>query len=267
MSEYLSLVANSGQVNTPPGSYDTVKEWITHSFLGPHSNVLEVGCSTGFTSIEIARYVQAKCCGLDLHADSVATAYKNTDSYVRELVSFVEGDAGKLPFLNHNFSHVVISGHLPFVSASMRHQHIEESVRVLRPWGYLLTALYFYRRPPPQTLLDEFNREVGTQLEADGDYSYWSNLFNSPQLLLEHESVHEVLPADSSRIKEYLEHLEPSSRKKWAERLKLFNENGSYLNYFVRVHRRLPPESNLMIQIPRGGIYRSKKITVQGQAS
>jgi len=41
MTDYLSLVTKSGQVNTPPGSYKTVKEWITHSFLGPHSHVLE----------------------------------------------------------------------------------------------------------------------------------------------------------------------------------------------------------------------------------
>ena len=260
-NEYLSLVANSGQVNTPPGSYNTVKEWITNSFLGPYSKVLEVGCSTGFITIEIARYVTAECCGLDLHQESIATAKKNTDEHVADRVTFLEGDAGRLPFSEGSFSHVVISGHLPFIPATMRRKHITESVRVLKPWGYLLTALYFYRTPPPRALLDEFNREIGTKLDADGDYAYWTSLFENEPLQLEYESIHEILPADSKRIKEYLEHLQPESRKKWEKRLELFNENGSYLNYFVRVYRKLPQENNLMLQIPRGGIYRSKPIS------
>ncbi len=261
MSEYLSLVANSGQVNTPPGSYNTIKEWIAHSFLGPHSRVLEIGCSTGFISIEIARYAQSRCYGLDLHEQSINVARKNTDRYVQNLVTFQCGDAGQLPFNEHEFSHVIIGGHLPFVPSEVRQQHIQQAVRIVRPWGYVLTALYFYKSPPPQNLIDEFNLEVGTKLVAENDYSYWNNLFESQRLLLEYESMHEVVPADSNRTQTYLEHLEPTSRKAWEKRLRLFNENGAYLNYFVRVYRKLPEQDGLMLQIPRGGIYQTKQIS------
>lgn len=264
MTDYLSLVAKSGQVNTPPGSYKTVKEWITNSFLGPHSNVLEVGCSTGFITIEIARYVQATCCGLDLHEESIKTARENIDSHIAGNTSFVCGDAGSLQFPDHNFSHVVIGGHLPFIPAKMRSTHIAEAVRVTKPWGYILTALYFYKSPPPKTLVEEFNGVIGTKLEVDHDYIYWSKLFESQKLILEYESINEVVLANSARIQVYLQQLSINLRQKWESRLWLFNENGKYINYFVRVYRRLPDAQNLMIQIPRGGLYQVKQ-TSSGQ--
>lgn len=263
MSEYFSLVAKSGQVNTPPGSYKTIKEWIHNSFLGPHSEVLEVGCSTGFITIEIARYVMATCCGFDLHQPSLDTAKSNADKDIAGRVSFIQGDGGKLPFTNGKFSHTVVGGHLPFVPPQVRRQHITEAVRTIRPWGYLLTALYYYKAPPPQSLLSQFNAEVGTQLQAENDYSYWSNLFEKQRLQLEYESIHDIVPADSERMHQYLDQLKEGSRAEWVKRLQLFNENGKYLQYFVRVYRRLPESNNLMIQIPRGGIYRTEQVSVK----
>lgn len=263
MVDYLSLVAKSGQVNTPPGSYQTIKEWIANSFLDQHSNVLEIGCSMGFITIEIARYVGANCCGLDLHEGSIEAAMENIDPYVSGNVSFVRGNAGSLQFPDHSFSHVVIGGHLPFIPAETRVAHIAEAVRVARPWGYVLTALYFYKSPPPKTLVDEFNQAIGTNLEVGHDYAYWSALFDNQRLVLEYESINEIILADSARIKTYLQQLSDDSRKDWKSRLRLFNENGRYLSYFVRIYRRLPDRGNIMLQIPRGGIYRTKQISRQ----
>jgi ubiquinone/menaquinone biosynthesis C-methylase UbiE len=263
MVDYLSLVARSGQVNTPPGSYNTIKEWIANSFLGRHSNVLEIGCSMGFITIEIARYVGATCCGLDLHEGSIKAATENVDPHVSGHVSFVCGNAGNLQFPNHDFSHVVIGGHLPFIPDEMRLAHIAEAVRVAKPWGYVLTALYFYKSSPPKTLVKEFNQAVGTNLEVDHDYAYWSGLFNCQRLTLEYESINEIIPANSARIETYLQQLSDDSRQEWENRLRLFNENGKYLNYFVRVYRRLPDQGKIMLQIPRGGIYQTKRISRQ----
>jgi len=140
MQEYLALVADSGQVNTPPGSYETVKEWIREAFVARDSHVLEVGCSTGFITIEMARYTGASCVGLDAHRGSLVTANKNIDPYVRDRVRFVEGDAGRTPFEKQSFSHTVIGGHLPFVPASLRWDHVSETVRVTQCVGYYLEA-------------------------------------------------------------------------------------------------------------------------------
>lgn len=261
MSKYLSAVAKSGQVNTPPGSYLTVKEWAQHSFMNQQSKVLEIGCSNGFISIELARYTGATCVGIDLHDQSIQSAIQNIDRYVTDRVSFQQGDAGQLSFKDGSFSHVVISGHLPFIESTRRREHIHEALRVLGSWGYLLVALYYYHAPPPQKLIDEFNAKIGTQLSSNGDKAYWTQLFDGFPLTLEYEAEYEVLPGDEVRTREYVERMKADTRNDWQGYLRLFNENGHFLGYFVRVYRRVPNDTNLMIQIPRGGIYNVRKVS------
>lgn len=254
-SEYLSTVVKSSQVNTPPGSYLTVKEWAQHSFLNQQSTLLEIGCSTGFITIEVARYTGATCIGIDLHEKSIAAAQQNVDRYIVDRVSFQHGDAGSLPFEDNLFSHVVVSGHLPFVRHEQRKEHIVEATRVLRPWGFMLVALYYYHSSPPQELVDEFNAKVGTKLSSTGTKMYWTELFDEPSLTLEYEAEYEVVVGDDLRTRQYIEQLNPATKGDWEDYLRLFNENGRFLNYFVRVYRKVPNELNLMLQIPRGGIY------------
>lgn len=259
MSKYLSSVSKSGQVNTPPGSYLTVKEWAKNSFIGPQSKLLEVGCSTGFISIEMARYTGSTCLGIDLHEQSVAIAQKNIDRFVADRVRFETGDAGAIAYERDSFSHVVVSGHLPFISHEQRKPHIEEALRVLKPWGYLLVALYYYHNTPPRELVDEFNGKIGTQLSPGGDKKYWTQFFLDSLLSLEYEAEYLVLPADEERIGQYVEQMASGTQDDWRDYLRLFNENGHYLSYFVHVYRKIPDEPGLMMQIPRGGIYRVRK--------
>lgn len=254
MNEYVSLVAKSGQVNTPPGSYKTVKEWALHSFIRPEAEVLEIGCSTGFIAIELARYTGAKTTGLDSSAESIATAQQNVNTELAGRCTFIVGDADKLPFPERQFSHVVIGGHLPFIPHHLRGPHVTEAIRVLQPYGFLLTALYFYHTTPPVELLEQFNTEVGTHLRPEYSQDYWSSFLEHPELDLEHESVYAFSLPDEARIQQYLEQLHPETRPQWEYRLRLFVENGRYMHFFVRVYRKYPTGATLR-QIPRGGIY------------
>jgi ubiquinone/menaquinone biosynthesis C-methylase UbiE len=259
MSSYLNTVAQSGQVNTPPGSYQTVREWALQSFVGPHSHVLEIGCSTGFISIEMARYTGASVIGVDLHADSIQAAKANVDTCVESHVEFKVANAGELPFDDDTFSHVVISGHLPFVSHELRRDHLMEALRVLRPWGHLLVALYYYETPPPADLVTRFNNRIGTQLSLDGNRAYWNDLFGGLPATLEYEQDYDVLPGDEERVATYIAQMKEETRPDWEEVLALFNENGRHLSYFVQVYRKVPNQKGLMLQIPRGGIYEVRK--------
>ncbi|MBI4714092.1 class I SAM-dependent methyltransferase [Candidatus Uhrbacteria bacterium] len=199
--------------------------------------------------------------GIDLHEGSVATARQNIDRFVSNRVSFQQGDAGNLPFTDNSFSHVVVSGHLPFIPPDDRRNHVVESIRVLKPWGYLLVALYYYHLTPPSELVEEFNAKIGTRLSSDGTRSYWTQLFDGLLLDLEYEADYEVLTDDGERTSQYIQQMRSETRDDWKDYLRLFHENGRFLRYFVRVYRKIPNESNLMLQIPRGGIYNVRQIT------
>ena len=265
MENYFSVVATSAQVNTPPGSYSTLREWALNSFMDKESKVLEVGCSTGFISIELARYVRATCLGVDLHLNGLLRAKMNVDSYVAARVSFSCGGAQNLPFKDGQFDHVVIGGHLPFITSEDRVGHILESCRVVRAWGYLLVAIYYYRIPPPSRLVKEMNSTIGTFLSVADNKSYWTKLFERFPLTLEYEAEYRVVPGSKERVHDYLSRMPEGTREAWKKYLHLFNQNGRFLNYFVRVYRKIPNAPTLMIQIPRGGIYETRVIANLGR--
>jgi len=237
----------------------TIKEWARNSFLNQWSNLLEIGCSTGFISIEASRYTGATCTGIDLSVESVKKARSNIDKHIMERVTFQQADAGQLPFEDDLFSHVVIGGHLPFIEVGERKRHVAEALRVLKPWGYLLVALYYYSSTPPEELVRKFNTTIGTKLTVQGSRRYWSQIFEDLPLSLEYESDYEIIPGDEERIRQYIAAMHPSTQRDWEHNLRLFNENGRYLAYFVKVYRKIPDESNLMLQLPRGGIYNIRR--------
>lgn len=255
IKSYPSFVARSGQINTPPGSYHTIKEWIRHSFMNGTSRVLEIGCTTGFISIEICRYVAPIMYGLDFNRESLAAAKGNIDPYISGRCHFVEGNASSLPFKESTFTHVIIGGHLPFIPEDQRVNHIQESIRVLRPWGFLLTVLYFYHHQPPLDLVNALNYELNTYLKPEYDKKYWCSLFEVPELDVEYQAICEFDLPDQKRIEAYLEVFNIDDRPNWNRKVALFAENGRYLRYIVAVYRKFPLKKGTLRQFPRGGIY------------
>lgn len=251
---YPDFVAKTGQVNTPPGSYQTVKEWIRESFMHETSLLLDIGCSTGFIPIEVTRYCGARIVGIDLNEHSLRSARYNTDPAVTTRCLFARCSALHLPFRDV-FSHVVTGGHLPFIPGDQRPQHVLEAVRVIRPWGYLLTALYFYHTRPPRKLIERLNQHLGTHLSGDCDESYWVSLLEVANLDVEYHAVYEFVLPDKGRVENYVQQFYPADQPLWRERLQLFAENGQYMRYFVRVSRKRPTDGDSLRQIPRGGIY------------
>lgn len=254
---YPDFVARSGQVNTPPGSYDTIKEWIREGFIDRESNVLEVGCTTGFIANQINRYTGARVTGIDLSATAIEKAKINTGDNPQ--LAFQEANAGELPFSNGYFSHVIIGGHLPWINEGERKNHIAEAVRVLRPNGFLLTSLYYFHGAPPADFLEEFNSIFNTQLLQDGDYKKWSSLFNLENLFLENENNYKIISPDHLRKMAYIKGFEERFQEEWKRKVDLFSKNGEYLSFFVKVFQKIKP-FDPYVQIPRGGIYQWEKV-------
>lgn len=253
---YPDFVARSGQVNTPPGSYDTIKEWIREGFINRDSNVLEVGCTTGFIANQINRYTGAKVTGIDLSASAIERARKNSGE--NPSLIFQEANAEQLPFEDDYFSHVIIGGHLPWVKQEDRKNHVTEVTRVLQPNGLLLTSLYYFHTRPPEEFIDRFNATFNTQLSSNGDYESWSSLFNLENLVLENENNYKIICPNDVRKMEYIKRFDEGFQEEWKKKVELFSENGKYLSFFVKVLQKIG-SSDPYIQIPRGGIYQWEK--------
>jgi SAM-dependent methyltransferase len=144
---------------------------LLESFVGQISRVLDVGCSTGGTTVAIAlsRVMNAsEVIGVDPNAESIAAAQIRVSGYpeVAERVRFQHIGAGApLPFADNSFELCTTVSVLEFVtSAAGRAYFASEMVRVTKPGGHIFLAT------PTSWRLREFHsrRWLGNQIRRDG---------------------------------------------------------------------------------------------------
>ncbi|MFJ6136256.1 class I SAM-dependent methyltransferase [Kitasatospora sp. NPDC092286] len=144
---YPNFVAMVNQTNVMPGAFATLNTWALQSRMDQDSTVLEVACTTGFSSRELARLTGCSATGFDLSADSVALAQYNHHGTGRDLrLQYVQAD-GTTYAPNRTFSHVVVGAALGFfpepVAMAARLPHL------LDDGGYVLASPFWSDKPLP----------------------------------------------------------------------------------------------------------------------
>ncbi len=102
--------------------------------LSEGERILEVGCGTGFTLLEIARRIGSPgtCHGVDISLSMLARARTNPPDDEPVLV---QSDAGRLPYGDAVFDAVYMSGVLELYDDPRRIEILREIRRVLQPDG------------------------------------------------------------------------------------------------------------------------------------
>lgn len=102
------------------------------------SNVLEVGCGSGFYALHLARRVGCRIIGLDINPHGIATATQlAATAGLESLARFQECDASQpLPFPDEHFT--AAFGNDALCHIPQRGRLLEELFRVLRPGTQLL---------------------------------------------------------------------------------------------------------------------------------
>ena len=102
--------------------------------------VLDAGCGTGIFSIIFARNGAAEVIGLDISPGSLTTARHLKDNFKLDNVHFQQADMLQLPFPNQSFDIVWAWGTVHHTLNPW--QAMEELLRVLKPGGSILLAIY-----------------------------------------------------------------------------------------------------------------------------
>lgn len=112
-------------------STERLIEWLR---CAPDMRVLDLGCGAGQTASALAHRFGCRVVGLDLSAVHVATARDRAHHYgLAQRVTFVQGDAARLPFPGAAFDRVLVESMLSLVPDAAA--VLAEVRRVLRPGG------------------------------------------------------------------------------------------------------------------------------------
>jgi SAM-dependent methyltransferase len=121
---------------------------------GPVERALDVGTGTGAGARVLrARFPSAEVVGTDLAPEMLAEARRLAPE-----LTFVEGDASRLPFDNGSFDLVAHENMIPF---------LDEVARVLRPGGWTIFAFSSGPQTPIWVEPDRLRSELGRRGFSD----------------------------------------------------------------------------------------------------
>jgi SAM-dependent methyltransferase len=186
---YPDFVAFIGQRNTPPGSLSTLESWVAGSAITATSRVLDVACSTGFSSRVATLATGCRARGFDVSWRAVREARREARlARVSSRLDYFVGDVTKIALRSHQFTHALAGCCFGFFSD--RERALDEVVRVIVPGGYLCTANFYMTGKPSRTLLREVEREVGFAPKPAG-WERWRVLFERKLALegIEHRQL------------------------------------------------------------------------------
>jgi len=173
---YGDFVGFIGQQNSPPGNYETIKAWDSLGSFSESSKVLDLACSTGFSSRKMSYLSGCKSIGIDLSFIAVAEALRQVNQLSKERrPQYAVADACLLPFRNKTFTHIVAGSTFGFIRN--RNKALQECARVLGKRGRLCIAYYFYSSCPRQPLLKELRDLIGYRPNSRRNYEYWQSFF------------------------------------------------------------------------------------------
>lgn len=156
---YTQFVAYIDQWNVPPGALDTINQWAVFGHVTSKSNVLEIACTTGLSSREIARITGCSAKGIDICEDSIESAKMNAGLYGEGLNLRYQCEDACSFITEEKFSHVIIGASLGFFKD--KDSMLSRIPSFFKECGYLLASPYYSSGIMPTDLIRECQRVIG----------------------------------------------------------------------------------------------------------
>lgn len=252
---YTDLVALIRETNRCPGGRPTLTRIADLTRLDRECRVLEIGCTTGFNSIELSIAARCHVTGIDLSSASIEEANRRKAMLPAGLAKRLCFEAVSLfdfvKQVSEPFDLVLASGVTSFIQ--QKDSAVRNYERLVAPGGYLAITNLFYRTPLPPLLLDQLSAVLGTSLPA-WSRDRWLQLFTSClSLELYHHESHSLQPASQEALDAHIEtlfsqpHLAALSTPvrealsaRWVDIMALFNQNHRHLGYLIALFRNAP---------------------------
>lgn len=246
-TDFVSLICEE---NRPSGGKFTIREIVKNSFINENSKVLEIGCTNGFSSIEINKLINCNVIGIDINKNSVENANKKIteNGLDSQKISFEYGNAEDLRFKDNEFDLIICGNAMSFVTNKIK--AIDELKRVLKPNGFISIVPIWYVENPNEEIISKVNSELGFEINCmfKDDwlkYDKWG-------LELYYKKDYGFLKRTKDDIEKYANNLVDSKvhlniysveekeiiKKRWIRTMIVFNDNLSLTKFSIILLRK-----------------------------
>lgn len=196
---YTQFVAFVNQWNVPPGSITTVSEWANYSNVNSGSDILEIACTTGFSSRELARKSRCSATGIDICKDSIETAKLNHKMYFSDLdLKYQHIDANEFES-DKPFTHIVMGAALGFFEN--KELIINKIISLFDNEGYLLVSPYYLiDEKLPEELIARAQDVIGIY---PTNFDYYTAMKTYKNFEVVYENRKNIVPETKEQMEKY----------------------------------------------------------------
>ena len=160
-----------------PGGLKATRDLAESCYLGSHTKVIDIACGKGTSAVYLAEQYGCEVVGVDISEDLVVQAVKLAEKKgLESKVTFLVGDALRLPFPDDEFDAAVSQAMLVLVSDKRR--AIKEALRVVKPSGYLEWLELSLKQPPAAAFMDAVSNVLcAYYMKNVHTFQDWESLF------------------------------------------------------------------------------------------
>ncbi|WP_162607298.1 class I SAM-dependent methyltransferase [Enterococcus cecorum] len=248
---YPDFVGAINQTNVLPGAYDTLSRWRVYSDINKSSYILQVACTTGFQSREIAYSTGCSGDAVDLSEIAIQRAIQNQSTLLKEnRINYIAQDANTfLDITDKKYSHIIFGAGLGFFPEPKK--TFEKAIDHLEDGGYILASPFYATRPIPTEIIEEARKIFGIEITTS-DYKSVMDLYINSGLEVIYEERKTIKKENRKELELYVNatidrvekelNLSDEEKKYAQERLisirEMTNKLREYQEYAVLVLRK-----------------------------
>lgn len=138
-----------------PGGYEATKQLGQMCNINENYHVLDMASGKGTSSCFLVEKFGCRVTGVDVSEKLVNTAKKLVkDKGLEDKIEFKIADASVLPFEDNSFDAIIIQALLIMVDDNTQKKILAESLRVLKPGGYLGSIELSWSKQPGEEIVD-----------------------------------------------------------------------------------------------------------------
>ncbi len=263
---FLRYLAGIGATYVHPHS-----RWGTHLLiraleLRPGQRVLEIGCGSGATLVEIARRYRVEVVGIEILPEMLRAARRRIRwAGLSRTIWLIRGAPGQpLPMKNDAFDRVILESVLGIQDTPLLLEMLREIYRVLKKGGWMIANEAIWKPGISDEVVQRINqsclRDFGVRLSSEHPWSVeeWKAAIESAGLavvscrrIAEYSPEMGKLPSPFrgkgpafplitalGRIKSFLSPVFIAARRRYAKSLKSHAEDGQYIEARLFIARK-----------------------------